>query len=57
MTDIHLKARTKYEKHHAMTFVTTDTTRAQKIVLKWIFLRLKWPHVQEIAFNIILMGK
>lgn len=37
MTDIHLKARTKYEKHRAMTFVMTDTTRVQKTVLKWIF--------------------
>ena len=25
--------------------------------IKMDFLRLKWPHVQEIAFNIILMGK
>lgn len=29
MTDTHLKARTKYEKHHAMTFVITDTTTAK----------------------------
>lgn len=41
MTDTHLKARTKYEKHHAMTFVITDTTKKEKdVTLKWI-LRLK----------------